>query len=166
MTPADREAPVIEASSLDTAWLVQLALTLPVSASARNELYGRDRAYWAIGHGHDAARRWIHAQPEPEQRRAAARALALAGHQLADLGRIPAGISLAALAAWDGGVPADRGASYFILAQAQPGRTVPVVAENVGPYGSLEAALADNPGFHEASEAEYGAYLEYWKNRD
>jgi hypothetical protein len=44
---------------------------------------------------------------------------------------------------------------YFILAQAQPGRAVPVIAENIGPYDSLDAALADNPGYHEASEAEY-----------
>jgi hypothetical protein len=53
---------------------------------------------------------------------------------------------------------------YFILAQAQPGRAVPVIAENIGPYDSLDAALADNPGYHEASEAEYEAYLKYWRD--
>ena len=55
--------------------------------------------------------------------------------------------------------------TYFCLAQIEEGNPVPVVAENVGPYPSVEAALADWPGFHEASGEEYDAYLAYWSER-
>jgi hypothetical protein len=52
--------------------------------------------------------------------------------------------------------------SMFYLAQTQENSHVPVIAENVGPYSSLEAALAAWPGFHEASDEEYAAYVDYW----
>lgn len=84
MTAADHELPVIIASDLGTPKLVYHALTLPV-APLTSELYGRDQAFYAIAHTRAAAREWIRAQPEPERRRAAARALALAGYRLADL---------------------------------------------------------------------------------
>ena len=51
--------------------------------------------------------------------------------------------------------------NHYTLAQPQEGG-VPVVAENVGPYPSLDDALADWPGFHEATDAEYNAYVAYW----
>jgi hypothetical protein len=50
----------------------------------------------------------------------------------------------------------------YCLAMIEDGNPVPVVAENVGPYESLEAALADWPGFHEATDDEYAAYVDYW----
>ena len=57
---------------------------------------------------------------------------------------------------------------YFTLAQAQPDHPqgVPVVIENAGPYPSLDAALADWPGFHEATDAEYEAYENYWRDKE
>lgn len=52
--------------------------------------------------------------------------------------------------------------TMYCLAQIEKGNPVPVVAENVGPYPSLDAALAAWPGFHEATDEEYTAYVEYW----
>ncbi len=50
----------------------------------------------------------------------------------------------------------------YTLAFTEQGNPVPVVAENVGPYGSLEEALVDWPGFHEATDDEINAYEAYW----
>jgi hypothetical protein len=57
-------------------------------------------------------------------------------------------------------------ARYYMLARTEPSKPVPVVAENVGPYESLETALADWPGFHEATEDEYAAYVAYWNAKE
>lgn len=50
----------------------------------------------------------------------------------------------------------------YDLAMNEPGNPIPVVAENVGPYSSLEEALSSWPGFHEATDEEYTAYVDYW----
>lgn len=52
---------------------------------------------------------------------------------------------------------------YYTLAQTEPGNPVPVVAEDVGPYGSLDEALAASPGMHEATADEVAAYERYWE---
>lgn len=51
---------------------------------------------------------------------------------------------------------------HYMLAMAQPEHPerVPVITE--GLYPNLAAALADNPGFHEATDDEYAAYERYW----
>lgn len=53
---------------------------------------------------------------------------------------------------------------YYFLAQIEEGNPIPVVVENVGPYASLEEALAAWPGFtHEVTDDEYERYTAYWE---
>lgn len=53
--------------------------------------------------------------------------------------------------------------SYFFLVEISTAdRSVPVIAENVGPYASLADALDAWPGFREATGDEYDRYVAYW----
>lgn len=45
-----------------------------------------------------------------------------------------------------------------------PNADVPVIAEALVGYNSLQDALAAWPGYHEATDDEIAAYTEYWDN--
>jgi hypothetical protein len=50
---------------------------------------------------------------------------------------------------------------YFYLTCGRE-NGIPIIAENVGPYISLDEALSKWPGYRVATEQEYDEYLEYW----
>lgn len=59
-----------------------------------------------------------------------------------------------------------QGTIFMLVEIASAHKDVPVIAENVGPYPSLEAALKDWPEFREATTEEYERYYNYWSVRD
>lgn len=81
MTSIQNEELAIRMSDIATGRLIALALTLPV-VKTRNDLFGRSHAWYAIAHSQARAVEFaMEATPE-DQRGMAARALALAGHEL------------------------------------------------------------------------------------
>lgn len=83
MTGRKGEEAAIRESDIATGRLVALALTLP-TVDGRNELFGRSRAWYAIASTQAAAIQFAVERPM-DQREMAARALAMAGHELRHL---------------------------------------------------------------------------------
>lgn len=71
----------IQASDMPTSHLIALAITAP-TITGRSELFGRDRAFYAIAHTPVAALEFLLDASEDDRRVICARALALAGYTL------------------------------------------------------------------------------------